>query len=789
MIVTCEQCAAAFDIEEKLIKPGGTKLRCAQCKHVFTAHPRSAAAGPAPPPEAGNGGGRRKKAGSEENSGAGSDGPAAQGELGDTVSRVDFSEAVFEQAPAERYEELGVIGEGGMGEVKLARDNQLLRRVAVKKLKKEATNPATLSYFIREAQITAQLDHPNIVPLYTVKQPDQADQNVSFIMKLVKGQTLSDVIRKARDIHKEDPKAKLPSELSLETRLGYFLKACEGVIYAHQKEVIHRDLKPANIMVGDFGEVYVMDWGIAKMVREIPETLFGIQRVAAQKSDMYIGGSGTEAGNVVGTPGYISPEQVRGLPDVGPPSDQFSLGLILFELATLKPARPGNLEKKLSWAENGQLNQLVHLLPERKIPAELRAIIRKATTYEASERYGSVAELAEDVRRFLRGDEVTVLPDNLFRKTWRWMNQHRQLAAILLLSFLLISSVLTIGTLVRERAAMRAARIREKKLTHLLTKVATQAHQIDSRFLQLENLLINLAHNAAYLIGPAPPNEERFYWQSEYQAPGQGPPDLAEAPLYGREVSIDYPVVVLAPGVDRESVRPLMQRLAPLRHHYKQMFLDSRSSYAPLQAEEARRLMTIHGLPVSWAYIGLEAGVMYSYPGKGSYSPDYDPRLRPWYKLGANKNAVYWGNPYIDIQGLGRVLPAATSLYDPEGRFMGVVGMDVTYDTIIREHLTRRGAVGVAESFLLDDKGRIVVRSEQMELEPEPYSLSDSGLRLALYPVPEVVSRIRRNESGFVEVDREGDDRIIFFHEIPALDWYYAEEIRAVTVLGAEDME
>ncbi|MFP4033085.1 MAG: protein kinase domain-containing protein, partial [Desulfococcaceae bacterium] len=492
MIVHCEECHAAFEIEDRLIKPGGTKLRCAQCKHIFTAHPKTPP--PAVPP-------RRKTSRRESGNGGAPPDSVSGGEsvftagFDETVSRVDFSEEVFERIPSERYEELGTIGEGGMGEVKLAKDNQLLRRVAVKKLKKDATNPATLSFFLREAQITAQLDHPNIVPLYTVKQPEGADQNVSFVMKLVRGQTLSDIIRKARDVYKENPKAELPPEVSLETRLGYFLKACEGVVYAHRKEVVHRDLKPANIMVGDFGEVYVMDWGIAKLVREIPETLFGIQRVAAQKSDMYVGGA--QVGNVVGTPGYISPEQVRGLPDVGPASDQFSLGLILYELVALKPARPGNLEKKLSWAENGQFNQLVHLLPERKIPAELRAILRKATAYEISERYGSVAELAEDVRRFLRGDEVAVLPDNLFRKTWRWMNQHRQLAAILILSFLLISSVMTIGTLVREKAAMRAARIREKKLTHLLTKVTTQAHSIDSRFLRLEDLLMNLANNAA----------------------------------------------------------------------------------------------------------------------------------------------------------------------------------------------------------------------------------------------------------------------------------------------------
>ena len=216
------------------------------------------------------------------------------------------------------------------------------------------------------------------------------------------------------------------------------------------------------------------------------------------------------------------------------------------------------------------------------------------------------------------------------------------------------------------------------------------------------------------------------------------------------------------------------------------MFLDSRNSLSPLTEEEARRLMTIHGLPISWAYIGLEAGVMYSYPGKGKYPKAYDPRVRPWYRLGAHKNAVYWGNPYIDVQGLGMVLPCATSLYDDEGNFYGVVGMDVTYSNIIQDSLIRSGAIGVVESFLLDDKGRIVVSSKQLGIDVEKYS-TDSALRLERFPVKGVVEKVQRKESGFLEVVREGEKRIIFFHEIPSLNWYYVEEIRSSAVLGEDD--
>lgn len=764
MIVKCDKCSKTYQVDDNLIKSEGTKFRCVNCQQIFEVFPP-------PPPE-----------------------PIAEPraaesspfEDDDTVTVVDYSEEVFDQfqKTEDRYTELGPIGEGGMGEVKLARDTQLLRKVAIKSLKKEAAaSPAALSFFIREAQITAQLDHPNIVPLYTVKEPDKNERDISFVMKLVKGQTLTEIIHKARTIYKKNPKAMLPPELTLESRLGYFLKACDGMIYAHRKEVIHRDLKPSNIMVGDYGEVYVMDWGIAKMTKEIPETLFGIQKMAARKAGLHI--DGAESGNIVGTPGYISPEQLGGDPDVGPLSDQFSMGIMLYELVTLRPARPGNLVKKLEWASKGLINQLAHLLPEKKIDPELKAIVLKATAPKRDDRYISVAAMAEDIRCYLRKEEVMVMPDNTMRKLWRWMNKHRQLAAICLLCFLLLTSAMTIGTLFRERGAMKSARIREKKLTHLLTKVATQAHYIDTRFIRLEGLLANLAENAMYLIRHGKENDERLYWYSDYQSPETAPPDLAPSKLYGQPVSIEYPVVKLAPGVQRESVADLMQRLAPMRHHFRKLLLDSRNSYAPLSEEEAKRLLTEYGVSVSWVYLGLEAGVMYSFPGKGRYPDDYDPRKRPWYRLGANKHSVLWGIPYIDVQGLGMVLPCATSLYDIDGRFFGVAGMDVTYNNIIEESLRRQGAVGVVDSYLLDDKGRIVISSGLMDASLAEYK-SDSTLRLELFPVQEVVERIRRNESGLAEVEREGEPRIIFFHEVPSLGWFYAEEIRSVAVLGPD---
>lgn len=805
MIVKCEKCQVAFNINDSLIKPGGSKLRCSKCKHIFTVYPskpsepqaiagKPVVAHQQPGYSAGYGVSGASPAGvsppgvSPPASSSGSRRVLSPYSSGDTLTYVDFSQDVFTIGGIkERYEEMGTIGKGGMGEVILARDTQLLRKVAIKVLKKEAVTPAALSFFIREAQITAQLDHPNIVPLYTVKPPEGDEKNVSFVMKLVKGKTLFDLLSRARTSYIENPKAKLPQDIDQRTLLEHFIKACDGITYAHRKQVVHRDLKPANIMVGDFGEVYVMDWGIAKMLKDEEE-----EEMTAQGTEIFTGAvSGSDGGGlissiqpegVVGTLSYMSPEQARGRLDVGTASDIFSLGAVLYEISTLKPARIGDSKKKLEWAKNGFLNEVSHISPEKKIDPELKAIIHKATEFDPDDRYSSVSAMSEDIRCYLRGDEVSELPDNLARKVLRWMAKHRQLTLILVMAILLISATVTTWSMYRKQQAMKAAQIRERKFSLLQAQVSSQAHYIDSHFLRLEDLAIGLANNAMYLIQYAPKNDEKFYWIENFHDPEKDPPDHRFSELYQKRVSIDYPVVKTAPGVSKKDVAPLMRRLAPLRHHFKQTLLDSRPGFAPIKEQEAYNLMMKYGLPIRWAFIGLEAGVMYSYPGKGTYSDEYDPRVRPWYALGARKQGVHWGNPYFDIQGLGLVLPCATSLYDKDNNFYGVLGMDITFSDIIQDNLTRKGSAAVIESFLLDDQGRIVVRSK-LDIKAKK-DIKASGLKLKPFPIPEVVEAIKKNESGMREVVRDGKSRIIVFYQMRSLKWYYLEEVDTEAILA-----
>src|SRR5262245_40087134 len=199
-----------------------------------------------------------------------------------------------------------VIGKGGMGEVLLARDPEIGRDVAIKRMV-DGASPALLARFMREAKIQARLEHPAIVPVHELGR--DAEGRPYFTMKRLTGTTLHEVLQRP---------PRLPELLRT------FVDVCLAIGFAHARGVVHRDLKPANIMVGDFGEVYVLDWGLARVTAEADEP---------RSSDDLAAADGlTQAGAMLGTPGYMAPEQVRDAGLVGPAADVYALGCLLFEI-------------------------------------------------------------------------------------------------------------------------------------------------------------------------------------------------------------------------------------------------------------------------------------------------------------------------------------------------------------------------------------------------------------------------------------------------------------------------
>jgi eukaryotic-like serine/threonine-protein kinase len=298
------------------------------------------------------------------------------------------------------YRLLERVARGGMGVVYAAEDEKLQRRVALKILDVPGTEGDLANRLIREARVLAQLEHSGIVPVHDVGT--LADGRVFYTMKFVEGQRLDKYIASVN---------------SVPDRLRLFLRVCDAVGFAHVRGVLHRDLKPANIMVGPFGEVLVMDWGLAKILRENvssnaratdPEaTVFDKPKAPTRANDDTEISVVTEHGTVMGTPGYMSPEQARGdVEHLDARSDIFSLGALLRFLLT------GQAEG-VSIPEGPRLDK------------SLAAICAKATTAAPAGRYPKVQELALDVSRYLDGLAVGAHRESLFEKAGRFYRRYR----------------------------------------------------------------------------------------------------------------------------------------------------------------------------------------------------------------------------------------------------------------------------------------------------------------------------------------------------------------------------
>jgi len=294
--------------------------------------------------------------------------------------------------PVKRFEDRGEIARGGMSTVRRVFDNLVLREVAMKVL--EPTRDFDqLARFVEEAQITGQLDHPNIVPIHDIEMDEQG-LPTRFTMKLVRGETLCEVLSAMN--------VRVLSGESLEHLLQAFLRICDAVSFAHSRGVIHRDLKPSNIMLGSHGQVYVMDWGVA-LLREMARSGDRASHVRCATDTM------PEAlGSLTGTPAYMAPEQARGeISQIDERTDVYGLGGILYYLLTQRaPHESDSVEESLRLAKQGEVvppNELFHGPDRARLPPLLCRIAMRALSENVDDRYRSVAELKREIEAFLRG--------------------------------------------------------------------------------------------------------------------------------------------------------------------------------------------------------------------------------------------------------------------------------------------------------------------------------------------------------------------------------------------------
>ncbi|MHC4970919.1 MAG: protein kinase domain-containing protein [Planctomycetota bacterium] len=343
-----------------------------------------------------------------------------------------------------RYTLREEVARGGMGVILKVWDEDLRRNLAMKttidsiKTMTETGAPSTavdqVSRFLEEAQITGQLDHPGIVPVHELGIDDEG--RMFFTMRLVKGRTLDEVIKLARA---DQDGWNRPRALNLMVRV------CEALAYAHSKGVIHRDIKPANIMVGKFGEVYVMDWGLAKVLGRVDththrldaSVSFLRTMIRTDRRDDLLhtpdSAMVTMEGTVIGTPAYMPPEQAEGRIDaLDPRSDVYSVGALLYTLLTgwmpyVNPDEPPSLAGVLNHLMAGPPKPIDEI--EGDVPPELVAICEKAMARRPAERYATMIEMADDLRAYVERRVVRAYRTGAVAEFRKWVHRNKATAA------------------------------------------------------------------------------------------------------------------------------------------------------------------------------------------------------------------------------------------------------------------------------------------------------------------------------------------------------------------------
>jgi serine/threonine-protein kinase len=338
-----------------------------------------------------------------------------------------------------RYETLKRLGEGSFGAVDLVLDNDIDRLVALKRLRPDAHDADTVQRFADEIQIVGKLEHPGIV---TVHDVGLDERGYFFVMKYLDGEDLETIIRKLRE-----GDAETVQRFPMEERARVFLATCRAVEFAHNKGLIHRDIKPGNIMVGRFGEVVLMDWGLAKRIGGPGNVANGPARGGDTQT-------GTMLGFALGTPAYMPPEQARGEHDrTDRRADVYSLCATFFELFTLRHylEPKADVNALLEGVKNEEPMSAIAMHHKHQVPPEYTWILQRGLMKDPDKRFQSVPELASRIVKAMEGRNPVECPCTGLKRVngnWSRFIDRYPYTALFLAAFAVASALVGVGTMV-----------------------------------------------------------------------------------------------------------------------------------------------------------------------------------------------------------------------------------------------------------------------------------------------------------------------------------------------------
>jgi hypothetical protein len=632
------------------------------------------------------------------------------------------------------------IAVGGQGSIRKAVDRSLGCVVAVKTLHdKLCSDEQAREAFINEAKLTAALDHPAIIPIHGLFS--DSGKGMHLAMKMISGHTLSEYMKSIVGIYEKKGISRFDEKKSLYNRIEIFLRVCDAMEHAHSRGIIHRDLKLENIMLGRHRETYVTDWGLALKLEEAGELP-----------------------KVTGTPSFIAPE-VLTTRKADIRSDIYSLGIILFEMVTLRPAFPkAELSELLRLVKQGKHVPLRHRFGCR-IDADLRAIILKAIDPDPDKRYQKVKDLSADLRRYLVNEETTARPDSLFGRIARWGINHRRGVLMAAMIVLLLGIAAVARTLYREMKWSTELRLRDNVVGAVYSEATTAAARIDRHLdrieFQLEQLRMNLLFSLLKAY-PTPGEVRKFFIPVEEYVKSP-PPGFAFSPSYRHKIDPERACVFNFRGgrVDMEGLRYFGNVGQVMRN----ALLDPGKGGEKQAVEQLLQ----QGKPVMSVYFALTDGTFVCYPGGPDEFPqDYFPPKRQWYTRAQEaRGRLVWSEPYQDAGVDGEsVITCSAAVCSAEGKFLGVAGIDFSLTKLTRNVLATEGRYTrfTSEKMLIDSKGNILFRVVPRR-------------RTAAAPFRDVnlIRRMVRRKSGTILTGQNGREMLLVFSSLKAVDLVYVE--------------
>lgn len=699
-------------------------------------------------------------------------GQEVETEVDDPVTLSDLSES---------FKKEETIAAGGQGILSRGMDITLKRQVAIKSLRPEFCGNAKQRHsFIAEARVTAQLEHPSIVPVYSLHS--EQDNGLSVTMKMIRGRTLQSYLNRIKILYKRHGIASYDEKKALRARLEIFLKICDALEYAHSRNVMHCDLKPENIMIGEYHEAYLMDWGISHPI----------------KGGKYDPKNWVRHEKVLGTPRFLSPETLRG-EYCDERADIYAMGLILYEIVTLNEAFTGkNAEEIIENVRQYRMNPVRHCF-RYAIDPDLKAIILKAAAYDANDRYFSIKAFAGDIRKFLRSEEVSARPDNFVRKIFRFCIMRHGKAMVITALLCLLAAVASVASQLLDtiqserRETQRRAVIGQTFIDGLVT-----SYNFENEISNLENTLDGCAQAFIYLldkkihITPSATETGAAFPIKEYEK--NPPSSFRYHTKYGCELDFDHIGYLIQKDADMSNFSHRLKAASELLKGCRDIMLGSTfgNRLTRHNREELMKNLMENGVPVSLTYFAFKDGIYFCYPGK--IYKHFDARERLWYKNRINPAVPSsgWSTPYLNANETGLVITYSVRLETPENEIIGVAAVDMDLSYLLSEISRKRDKdnAGIVEKTFIDESGSVIITTNS-ELSRKAVNgyLEAKGGGAPGFPYPDqtLIRQFRQHQNGYLQRVENGKTYIYVYSKCKTVNWIYFEKIDLDTAIKARN--